>query len=64
MNPQDGQGTQLNPEHVINSLTNQVANLSLGNAQKYAVIRTQQEELQELQQEIGQLKTEAKTPKK
>ena len=55
---------KLNEEYIVQSLTNQVANLSLGNAQKDAVIRTQQEELQKLQQEIGQLKTEAKTPKK
>jgi len=55
---------KLNEEYIVQSLTNQVANLSLGNAQKDAVIRTQQEELQKLQQEIGQLKTEKKTKAK
>lgn len=55
---------KLNEEYIVQSLTNQVANLSLGNAQKDAVIRTQQEELQKLQQEIGQLKTEKKAKAK
>jgi len=51
---------QLNQDYVIQSLTNQVANLSLGNAQKDSVIGTQQEEIQRLKQELGQYKTEGK----
>lgn len=52
--------TPLNKDYIIQSLTDQNANLSLGNAQRDSVITTQQEKIQELQQELGQLKTEEK----
>lgn len=71
MNPQDGQGTQLNPEHVINSLLNQISTLTLNNAQLNAVIIELSEQhevsgkvIKELEMENKQLHEGKKSDKK
>jgi len=60
MNPQDGQGTQLNPEHVINSLLNQNSTLSLTSAQLNAVIIGQSAAIEDKDKRIKELEMENK----
>ena len=60
MNPQDGQGPELNPEHVFNSLANQVATLSLDNAKSNAVIIQQATEIADKDKRIKELEMENK----
>ena len=52
-----------NGEYVINSLLSQISSASLRLAEQNAVIVEQQEIINGLQQEIGQLKTEKKAKK-
>lgn len=49
---------RINKDYVVNSLANQVANLSLGNAEKDAVIASQQERIQELEKELDETRNE------
>lgn len=49
------QETPLNKDYIIQSLTNQNANLTLGNAEKDSIIRTQYEQIQELEKKVEQL---------
>lgn len=49
---------QINKDYVVNSLTNQIANLSLGNAEKDAVIASQHERIQELEKELEETRNE------
>lgn len=60
MNPQDGQGMRVKPEHVINSLTNQVSNLSLNVANLEALIMAQTEQMEEDKKRIKELEMENK----
>ncbi len=55
---------QPNTEYMINSLLSQISNASLQVAEQTAVIIEQQQEIDKLSQELGQLKTENKVNKK
>lgn len=60
MNPQGGQGKELNPEHVFSSLTHQIADLSLKVAKSNAYIIGQEEEMAEDKKRIKELEMENK----
>ena len=51
---------QLNPEHMINSLANRLANANVELAEKDAVIIEQQNKINELQQKLGEKRVEEK----
>ena len=61
---QTNSGTQVNPEHIINSLTNRTAMLQADMlvelSEKDAVIIEQQNKINELQQKLGEKRVEEK----
>lgn len=59
MNPQDGQ-QEINPQHTINALLNQIATLSLNNAQSNAVIIEQSGQVEQGNKRIKELEMENK----
>ena len=52
--------SQVNPEHMINSLANRLANANVELAEKDAVIIEQQNKINELQQKLGEKRVEEK----
>ena len=53
-------GTQVNPEHIINSLASRLASAYVETAEKDAVIIEQQKIIDELQQKLGEKRVEEK----
>lgn len=53
---EQNQGTPINPEHVENSLANRIANLSIENAQKDAVIIELNRKIKDLEEDNEKLR--------